>query len=121
MQLRLYRIHQTPDGLFETRNEFPKDRPLGVDSSLNMAMRTAHREAVVASRAGAVVVIEAQRNGEWQEIDRVPAIPTDKTNPEPAPGDSFFRCPTCGQMVDRGELGDMVRHQVPGHKPIDKS
>jgi hypothetical protein len=120
MQLRLYRIHQRPDGLFETRNEFPKDRPLGVDSSLNMAMGTAHREAVVASQAGALVVIEAQRDGKWQEIDRVQAAFTDKTNPEPAHGD-IFRCPTCGQMVDRRELGEMVRHQVPGHKPIDKS
>jgi hypothetical protein len=71
--LRLFRIYQRPDGRFESRNEFPKDNPLGVDSSMEEAMGTAHREAVIAGREGALVVIEAQLDGEWKEVDRVEA------------------------------------------------
>ena len=73
--LRLFRIYQRTDGLFESRNEFPKDGPLGIDPSIGMAIETAHREAVKASQEGSLVVIEAQMDGRWVEIDRVePAL-----------------------------------------------
>jgi hypothetical protein len=71
--LRLFRIHQRADGLFEIRNEFPKAGPLGIDPNIEKAIETAHREAMIASQEGLLVVIEAQMDGRWVEVDRVEA------------------------------------------------
>lgn len=74
---RTYRIHRRRDGRFESRNEHPKDSPLGVDSNLDMAIGSAHREATMTARAeGCAVVIEVQQpNGKWKrhEIVQPPA------------------------------------------------
>jgi len=68
---RTFRIHHRPDGRYETRNEHPKDSPLGVGRSLNMALGTAHREATAASRDdGCAVAIEVQQpDGKWKRRD----------------------------------------------------
>ncbi len=58
---RTFRIHRRPDGRFESRNENPKDSPLGVDSSLDMAIGSALREATMAARDGYRAVIEVQQ------------------------------------------------------------
>jgi len=65
---RTFRIYRRDDGRFVTRNEVPGDSPLGVDLSLNMALGTAHREAITASRdEGCVVVVEVQQvDGKWK-------------------------------------------------------
>ena len=65
---RTFRIHRRDDGRFVTRNEHPKDSPLGVDASLNMALGTAHREAIATSRdEHCVVVVEVeQADGKWK-------------------------------------------------------
>jgi hypothetical protein len=65
---RTFRIHRRDDGRFVTRNESSADSPLGVDLSLNMALGTAHREAVAASREdGCMVVVEVQQaDGKWK-------------------------------------------------------
>jgi hypothetical protein len=65
---RTFRIHRRPDGKFESRNENPKDSPLGVDSSLNMAIGSAFREAAIAAKTqGCRVVIEVQQpNGKFK-------------------------------------------------------
>lgn len=68
---RTFRIHRRQDGRFESRNEHPKDSPLGVDSSLHMALGSAHREATLTARdEGCTVVIEVQQpNGKWKRHD----------------------------------------------------
>lgn len=30
----------------------------------------------------------------------------------------FFRCPTCGQAVDKRDLGQVFHHEVRGHLPL---
>ena len=66
------RIHQRPDGKFESRNGNPKDSPLGVDTNLNMAIGSARREATMLARdEDCTVVIEAMVDKHWTEIDRV--------------------------------------------------
>jgi hypothetical protein len=30
----------------------------------------------------------------------------------------FYMCPTCGQAVDKRQLGDVVHHEEEGHRPI---
>lgn len=30
----------------------------------------------------------------------------------------YFTCDTCGQAVDMRDLGQLLHHQTPGHKPI---
>ena len=38
---------------------------------------------------------------------------------EPAnPLDHFYRCEACGQMVDRRDLGQVLHHEKPDHKPL---
>jgi hypothetical protein len=57
-----FRIHQRPDGKFESCNGNPKDSPIGVDPSLNMAIGSARREPTLLSRdKGCTVVIKAMR------------------------------------------------------------
>jgi hypothetical protein len=65
---RTFRIHRRPDGRYESRNEHPGDSPLGVDSSLDMAIGSAHREATNTAKAeGCRVVIEVQQpNGKFK-------------------------------------------------------
>jgi hypothetical protein len=67
-KVRTYRVIRRQDGRFESRNEIPTDSPLGVDSSLNMAIGSAHREATMTARAeGCRVVIEVQQpNGRFK-------------------------------------------------------
>jgi hypothetical protein len=83
--LRVFRIHRNPEGGFEIRNEFPKDAPLGIDTSLEQAVATAHREALMESRKGSVVVIETQHGDKWIEVDRVEPPAT----PLPRSGEAF--------------------------------
>jgi hypothetical protein len=33
----------------------------------------------------------------------------------------FYKCPMCGQQVDRRQLGEVLHHQVLDHKPIPAS
>lgn len=67
---RVFRISQRADGRYISRNEFPSDSPLGVDTSLSQAIGTALREATLASREGCQVVIEVQQpNKKWKRID----------------------------------------------------
>lgn len=65
---RTIRIHRRPDGKFECRNGSASDSPLGVDSDLNVAIGTAHREATLISNAQRCrVVIEVQQlNGKFK-------------------------------------------------------
>jgi hypothetical protein len=59
---RTFRIFRRSDGRFESRNETPGDSPLGVDSTLNLAVGSAHREATMTAKAeGCRVVIEVQQ------------------------------------------------------------
>lgn len=30
----------------------------------------------------------------------------------------FYRCPQCGQAVDKRDLGEVAHHEVRGHLPI---
>lgn len=30
----------------------------------------------------------------------------------------FFRCPTCGQIVDKRDLGQVIHHEESGHLPL---
>lgn len=69
---RVLRIHRRIDGMYESRNEVPGDSPLGVDYSLDLALGTAQREAMLASRKGCRVRIEIQdKNNKWKPIDVV--------------------------------------------------
>jgi bifunctional non-homologous end joining protein LigD len=45
--------------------------------------------------------------------NRLPATTPDL--PERA---HFHTCPICGQLVDRRRLGDVIHHEMPGHKPL---
>jgi hypothetical protein len=66
---RVFRIHRRADGRYKSRNENPTDGPLGVDTSLSLAIDTATREAVLASQEGQSVLIEVlQPNGIWKEV-----------------------------------------------------
>lgn len=67
---KVIRIHRRPDGRYESRNEIATDSPLGVDSSLSLALGTAAREATLASRDGCRVRIEVQdKNNRWKPIE----------------------------------------------------
>ena len=69
---RVIRIHRRADGCYVARNEVKTERPLGVDSTLISALRTAKRAAILASRRGYRVVIEVQDAGQsWRQIDVV--------------------------------------------------
>lgn len=46
-------------------------------------------------------------NGEY-----VPDIPEDEM-------DNFFTCNSCGQAVDKRDLGQVFHHEMPCHEPID--
>jgi hypothetical protein len=70
--VRVLRIHRRIDGRYESRNDIPGDSPLGVDYSLDQALGTAQREAMLASRDGCRVRIEIQdKNQNWKQIDVV--------------------------------------------------
>ena len=58
---RKFRIYRRGDGRFVTCNEHPGDNPLGVDNTLYLALGSAIREANMAAREGARVVIEVQQ------------------------------------------------------------
>lgn len=30
----------------------------------------------------------------------------------------FIVCPSCGQMIDRRDLGQVIHHDEPGHAPL---
>jgi hypothetical protein len=30
----------------------------------------------------------------------------------------FYRCPQCGQAVDKRDLGQVFHHEVEGHEPL---
>jgi hypothetical protein len=66
---RFIRIHRRPlDGRFITLSD-QNDIPVGVDTSLSLAIATAEQEAGLMRRLGHRVVIEAQRsNGQWQRV-----------------------------------------------------
>jgi hypothetical protein len=32
--------------------------------------------------------------------------------------DHFYKCPACGQQVDRRQLGEVLHHEVPEHKAL---
>ena len=50
-----------------TRNENPTDSPLGVDRTIYGAVRTAQREATLASREGYRIFIEVEQpDGNWK-------------------------------------------------------
>lgn len=67
---RVLRIYRRTDGRYESRNDVPGDSPLGVDYSLDQALGTAQREAMLASREGCRVRIEIQdKNNKWKPID----------------------------------------------------
>jgi hypothetical protein len=129
--LRVFRIHQRPDGRFEIRNEFPKDSPLATADSLEQAMETGHREALTESQKGSVVVVEAQRDGKWIEVERVktPAASDIDAKVEELLGeakqqkeaDHLYRCPRCNQVVDQSDLRDCLRHETPGHERPSES
>lgn len=69
---RIIRIHDRADGRFVTRNDRPADSPLGVDTSLALAMGTAHREAAMTARdEGCIVIVQRLRGARWVEVDRV--------------------------------------------------
>ncbi|RWN99366.1 hypothetical protein [Mesorhizobium sp.] len=31
----------------------------------------------------------------------------------------FYACPTCGQLVDRRDLRQVIWHEQPGHEPLE--
>ena len=33
--------------------------------------------------------------------------------------DNFYRCPACGQAVDRRDLRQVIWHQQPAHEPLE--
>ena len=33
-------------------------------------------------------------------------------------GGHFYTCPMCSQLVDRRQLGEVLHHEIHGHKPI---
>jgi len=69
---RIIRIHDRADGRYVTRNDRPGDSPLGVDTSLNIAMGTAHREATMTARdEGCLVIVQVMKGSHWTEVDRV--------------------------------------------------
>jgi hypothetical protein len=69
---RRFRIYRGDDGRYVSLSEHPGDSPLGVDFSLNQAIGSATREAILASREGCRVVIEVQQpNKSWKKIDVV--------------------------------------------------
>jgi hypothetical protein len=35
--------------------------------------------------------------------------------------DHFYRCPRCGQPVDKRDLGQVLHHEEKGHKPLPPS
>ena len=76
---RTFRVYRRADGRFVTRSEHPADSPLGVDLSLNMALGTAHREAIAVSRdEGCVVVWKSSKpmeNGNDTTSFNRPSIP----------------------------------------------
>lgn len=65
---RTFTIHRRPDGKFESRNENPRDSPLGVDRDINMAIGSTVREATLTARTeGCRVVIKVQQpNGKFK-------------------------------------------------------
>jgi hypothetical protein len=32
--------------------------------------------------------------------------------------DHFIKCPACGQMIDRRDLGEVFHHELEGHEPL---
>lgn len=69
---RVFRIHQRPDGRYESRNETATDSPLGVDYTLAQAIGSATREAMLASREGCRVIIEVrQSDKKWKQVHAV--------------------------------------------------
>lgn len=71
-QQRVFTIYKRGDGRFESRNEHPKDSPLGVDFSLSQAIGTCKREATPVSRAERVrVSIRLQDGKQAKEVDHV--------------------------------------------------
>ena len=42
--------------------------------------------------------------------------PIDGEPPEEA--DHFIRCPSCNQLIDLRDFGQVLHHEEPGHEPI---
>lgn len=69
---RIIRIHDRADGRFVTRNDRDTDSPLGVDTSINLALGTAHREAVLTAREeGCTVIVQIRKGARWTEVERL--------------------------------------------------
>lgn len=66
------RIHDHADGHLVTRSGRTSDSPLGVDASLDAALGTAHREAIIlAGDHACPVVIQRIKGARWLEVARV--------------------------------------------------
>jgi len=32
--------------------------------------------------------------------------------------DHFYQCPSCGQLVDKRDLGEVMHHEIADHEPL---
>jgi uncharacterized C2H2 Zn-finger protein len=48
-----------------------------------------------------------------------PIVGTRHGAPEKHEGEHFHRCPACGQAVDLRDLRQVIRHEQPGHAPLN--
>jgi hypothetical protein len=35
--------------------------------------------------------------------------------------DHFYTCPTCGQLVDKRDLGQVLHHEIAGHQRLPEN
>ena len=59
---RVFRVHRSADGRFETRNGETRRNALGFDGTRSMAIATASRKATLARREGFRAIVEAQQS-----------------------------------------------------------
>ena len=131
----------TPARTFQVKWDKPSERYLilnedgkllGLERTEHSAVASAMKEANLASKHGSKLTSwwNAMENGNSNTpLNRLPPIlysanlANNIQGRITGPGsknqaDHLYRCPACGQTVDRRQLGQVLHHDIPDHKPL---